>query len=185
MNCFEILIWTLMACLLFQLGRSGDERPWLIVGALLGLAIQNKHTSLVFAASLAVAVVLSSSRRHLLGRPLWMGVAVSLLIVLPNLYWQIQHDFASLEFYANVNREANVSTSMLSVVSGQIAVLNPAAFPVWVSGMYLLLISRRGQHDRLLGWVLAALFVALVLSGKSSPDRIAGAYPALFAAGAV
>ena len=185
MNCFEIVLWTLTICLLFEMGRTGDGRLWLMVGLLLGLAVQNKHTSLVFVGALAFAVVVSPARRHLLERPLWLGAALFALIALPNLYWQIEHGFASLEFYANVDREANVSASALSVLEGQVAGFNPATLPVWAAGLYLFLIARRGQRDRLVGWVLVALFAALLIAGKSRPDRIAGAYPALFAAGAV
>lgn len=184
-NCFEVLFWSLTLVLLLELSRSGDARLWWPIGALLGLAVSSKHTSVLLVAAIALAVPITPLRRHLLGRSLWVGAGLALLIVLPNLVWQIQHDWASLEFYRNVDREANVATSALGVLDEQIGSFNPATFPVWASGLFYLLLAARGRPYRLVGWIAVILFAALLLGGRSRPDRIMGIYPVLFAAGAV
>jgi hypothetical protein len=181
-NCFEVLLWSLTLAALIELSRSGDTRLWWRVGLLLGLSVSSKHTSVALVAAIVLALPLSPLRRHLLDRQLWFGAALALIVVLPNLAWQIEHDWASLEFYRNVDREANVSTSVLEVLDEQVGSFNPATFPVWASGLFFLLFAARGRAYRLVGWVAAILFVALLLGGKSRPDRIMGIYPVLFAA---
>ena len=184
-NCFEILLWTLTFSVLLELCRSDNDRLWWGVGLLLGLAVLSKHTSVLLAGAIALGVMLSPLRRHLFTPNLWLGVGVCVLVILPNVWWQTQHGWASLEFYVTSDREGNVATSVVSVLGEQIGSFNPAAFPVWIAGLYFLLLSRHSQRYRLVGWVMVVLLTALLLAGKSRPDRIMGAYPALFATGAV
>lgn len=184
-NCFEVLLWTAIFSLLLQLSRDGSDRRWRLIGAFVGLAILTKHTSVALAAAIGLALVASPLRWHLLGARLWLGVGIAALLVLPNLWWQLQHDWASLWFYVEGDRQSNVTTSVLGVLGQQIGSFNPAAFPVWGAGLWFLLVSRRGEPYRLVGWTVALLFAALLIAGKSRPDRIMGVYPVLFAAGAV
>lgn len=184
-NCFETVLWTLMFCTFIELGRSENRRLWWLIGGLVGLAVMTKHTGVILVGAVAASLVISPMRRDLLTRHVWMGLGLALLIVLPNLCWQVQHDWASLEFYTVNDRIHNVPTSALAVFDGQVAGLNPAAFPVWAAGFFFLLIAQRGQRYRLVGWVTVLLFVGLLLAGKSRPDRVQGIYPVLFGAGAV
>jgi hypothetical protein len=184
-NCFELLIWTLSFIVLLELSRSQNAALWLWVGALVGLGILFKHTSVVLAGAIGLGVLLSPLRGQLLQRQLWYGAGLALFIVLPNVIWQIQHDWASLAFYTAGDRLGNVSTPILGVLNEQIGSFNPVAAPIWMAGLWFLLGSRRGRPYRLVGCTMGVLFVALLIAGKSRPDRIMGVYPVLFAAGAV
>jgi hypothetical protein len=184
-NCFEIVTWTLLFIALLELGRSQDLRLWWVIGALAGVAVLFKHTGVVLIGAVAVGIVLSPARVHLASRHPWIGAALALLIVLPNVYWQMGHNWASAEFYAVNDRVHNIPTSILGVLDGQLASFNPFTLPVWLAGLYFLLWSARGKPYRLAGVIAAVLFLALLFSGKSRTDRIQGVYPLLFAAGAV
>jgi hypothetical protein len=184
MNGFEILFWTLACWLLIELCRSGDERLWLLVGVVFGVALENKHTAGLLIAAFGVATLATPLRSQLVRRWLWLGALVALLIALPNLLWQVAHDAPSLEFYRNLDRESNIPVSALDVLVEQIAVTNPGTFPVWLAGA-IFCFSGRGQRYRPLGWVFVTLLVVAMAGGKSRPDRIAGVYPAMFAAGGV
>lgn len=184
-NCFEILFWTLAFGALVELGSSRDERLWWAVGVAAGLAFMSKHTSVLLAAALVLALPASPDRSSLRHRHVWIGGALALLVALPNLWWQVANDYASLAFYAASDREANVPTSVLAVLDEQIGSFNPAAFPVWAAGLFFFIGARRGARWRLIGWVAALLLAALLLAGRSRPDRIMGLYPVLLAGGAV
>lgn len=185
MNAFDLLLWSGAGCLLIELCRcSGDGRLWAPLGLLLGLAFENKHTSGLLAGALVLATLLTPLRRHLGERWLWIGAALALALAAPNLAWQAANGWPSLEFYENLDRESNIPVSALAVFGDQVAVQNPATFPVWAAGL-VLLFSARGRRYRAAGWVFAAVFVVFRLAGKSRPDRIAGAYPLVFSAGAI
>ncbi len=183
-NCFEILFWTCALGALVELSATRNQRVWWWVGLFVGLAVLSKHTSVLLAGAIGMATLVSPSRRDLLGRDPWIGVAILLLLVAPNLLWEQANDWISLEFYASGTREGNVPTARLEVLAEQIGTFNAAAFPVWVAGFYFLLRSERGRPYRLVGWTCALLFAALLAAGLSRPDRVMGIYPTLFAAGA-
>jgi hypothetical protein len=98
-NCLEILLWTTTAWLLLELCRSKEPRLWVALGVVLGISFLTKHTTVLPIAGLAVATMLSPLRRDLLGPWPWVGTLAFASIVSPNLYWQVAHDWASLEYY--------------------------------------------------------------------------------------
>lgn len=83
---------------LIRLLRSDDPRWWLGIGVTFGLGLMTKYTILILAAAVGSGVVLTRARRHLMSPWLWASAALALLPFLPNLIWQAQHDFISLDF---------------------------------------------------------------------------------------
>ncbi|MCP5042324.1 MAG: glycosyltransferase family 39 protein [bacterium] len=183
MNAFSILFWCGAFLLLIEIEQRKDPRLWLAFGALTGVALQNKHTILLLAVGLGVGMVLTRARRHLASPWLWAGLGLAGLIIAPNVVWQAQHDWASLEFYRQADALKNVATPPLDVVAQQILGVNPVALPLWLSGLGFLLLAPRGAQYRHLGILYLVLLAMMVLGAKSRPDRIAAVYPLLFAAG--
>src|SRR5512134_279772 len=129
---FDFLWSVLIAYLVIRLLKSDDPRWWIPIGAVIGLGMMTKYTMVMFVAGLVGGVLLTDARRYLRSSWLWGGVAVSLLIFLPNLIWQIQHDFISLEFLSSIHardvrigRTSDYLTDQLWKVSGF------AALPLW------------------------------------------------------
>ena len=100
---FDYLFWVLTAYLLIRLFKSGDPRWWVAIGASIGLGMMAKYGMVFFVCGIAAGVLLTDARRYLASKWLLVGVAVSLLIFLPNLVWQIQHDFVSLDFLKHIH----------------------------------------------------------------------------------
>src|SRR5476649_1184065 len=61
---FDFLWWVLLALLLVRLLKHDDPRGWLGVGAVIGLGMLTKYTMGFLAVAVAVAVLLTSARRH-------------------------------------------------------------------------------------------------------------------------
>ena len=184
-NAFELMFATLLFAVLMELLLTERAGLWPWAGLLLGLAILSKHTGLILAGGLAAGFIAGATRIWLKDRSFWLGAGLAFMVVLPNFLWQLAHDFASLAFYRASDAEGNVPASVVDVVAEQIGSFNPAAFPVWVAGFYLLLFGARGRRLRMLGIAAAILFAALLIGGKSRPDRVMEIYPLLFAAGTV
>jgi hypothetical protein len=185
MNPFESLLWTGCVYVIVRIVQEDEPRLWTLVGLLVGVGLLNKHTLVVYALSLGLALLLTPARRHVLSRWLWLGVALAGLIVLPNVVWQVQNDLASLEFYRNADLLKNVDTSPVEVLVAQIFVMNPLAFPVWIAGLCFFLFSRQGRAFRILGFTYLFLLATMMWAGSSRPDRMLAAYPMLFAGGGV
>lgn len=180
MNAFEVLLWGALLWVLVEIELREAPRLWLLFGGLAGLALLNKHTVVLLALALGVGLLATAARRHLKDRRLWLGVGLAALLVAPNVFWQVEHGWPSLEFYRNAALQKQVRMPPLQVLSTQVIFVGPGTLPLWLAGLAFLWTRRELRH-------LAVLYVSLlglmVLAHEGRPDRIAGAYPLLFAAG--
>ncbi len=181
----DYLGWVLTAYLMVRLLKSEDPRGWLGIGAAIGLGLMTKYTILVLAAGVAVGVILTRARRHLLSPWLWGGVALALLIVLPNLIWQAQHDFISLDFLRFIHaRDIRIGRTAGFLSEQFIFSTNPIALPLWVAGLAHCFLAPAGKRHAALGWMFVVP-AALLFALKGRSYYLAPAYPMLMSAGAV
>lgn len=187
MNAFELLLWPLVGLVLLGILESDAPAPrgWIVVGALFGLGLENKHTTVLLGVAIAAGLLATRSRRQLATPWPWLGALLAFLILLPNLVWQHVNGWPSLEFYRNAQLFKNIPTPPLKAIADQILFLGPGTFPIWLAGLAHLLFSRRASRHRLLGVSFVVLFVLMIGSRSSRPDRIGAFYPILFAAGGV
>jgi hypothetical protein len=182
-NALELLLWTAICLVLVELVRSGDERLWLAIGILAGVAALNKHTVALLAAGIVVGILASPLRVHLRRRWIWLGGALALTCSLPNLLWNLVHGWPSLEFYLS-RGEGILPASVGDALFLQVTAFNPANLLLWLPGLLFLLFSERARVYRPLGIAFLLLLVMIVFSGQRRGDRIGGIYPVVFAAGA-
>jgi 4-amino-4-deoxy-L-arabinose transferase-like glycosyltransferase len=189
---FDYLWWVLIAYLTIRLLKSEDPRWWLGIGAVAGLGMMTKYTIAFLIAGIVGGLVLTKTRRYLVSpwlrenAPyLWGGVALSLLIFLPNLIWQIQHNFISLEFLSSIHaRDVRIGRTEGYLIEQLIVCVNPLTIPLSVAGLYHYFFQPAGKRYRLLGWMYVIPF-ALFLATQARSYYLAPAYPMLLAAGAV
>ncbi|MGA9118211.1 MAG: glycosyltransferase family 39 protein, partial [Bacteroidota bacterium] len=184
MNAFEILLWALILYVTVRLLQESNPKYFVVIGLLSGLGLEMKHTMVLYLVALFSGIALSSSRRILFSRYLFWGIVVCAALLLPNLVWQYLHGFPSLEFYRNAMVNKNIPSGPWKVVLEQGMFANPCALPVWLTGIGVLLFSKRLKKVRSLGWAFLVLLAVLMVGQSSRPDRIGAMYVALFAAGA-
>jgi hypothetical protein len=185
MNAFEPLFW--MGCVYILLLAINRDRPKLLVwcGVLLGLGLENKHSTAFFLLSLAAGLLATSDRRLYKSKWFWTGVAIAFLICLPNLIWQYQHGFPTWVDLNNVrNTHKNIDLPPLEFLKHQIMMLGPASVLVWIAGLGFLLFHRGGKRYRSLG-VTYLVFLAVMMALHAKDYYVAPIYPMLFAAGGV
>ena len=105
---FDNLCWILTAYCVTKLLRSEDPRWWLAVGASLGAGMMAKYGIGFLAIGVAIGTVLTNTRRYLKSKWLWGGVALAILIMIPNLVWEARHHFITLDFLKHIH-ERDVS----------------------------------------------------------------------------
>ena len=182
---FDYLSWVLTAYFTLRLLKSSDPRWWVAIGSSIGLGMLSKYSMPFLVAGLVVGVLATNVRRHLKSRWLWCGVAVSLLIFLPNLIWNLNNHWPFLELMHNIRASGrDVRLSAFEFFTQQVLLLHPLTAPIWITGVFALLLSQRLKKYRMLGWCYLSAFTAFVaLKGKNY--YLAPIYPMLFAAGAV
>src|SRR5207247_3567575 len=185
MNAFEPLLWMGCVYLYVRIINGGSPTLWLWFGALLGLSLENKHSTAFFAVGIFVALLLTPERRHFAGKWIWFGGLVAFAIALPNILWQARHHWPTYELLNNISHSnKNVALNPLQFIAQQIVFMNPGTLPLWLAGLLWLLGSREGRRYRAIGIIyLITLAEFIILHGKSY--YLAPAYPMLFAAGGV
>jgi hypothetical protein len=185
MNPFEPLFW--MGCVYFLLRAINGDRPELLVwcGVMLGLGLENKHSTAFFLLSLTVGLLATPDRRLFLTKWFWIAVAVALLIFVPNLIWQVQHHFPTLEALRNVKAtHKNIELPPLAFLRQQIMMLSRVSALVWIAGLGYLLFHVKGKRYGSLG-VTYLVFLAIMMALKGKDYYLAPVYPMLYAAGGV
>lgn len=177
---FDYLLWAVALWLLVGLLDGDDPRRWLILGAVVGVGLQNKHLIGFLAAALLVSLLATEQRRVLAGAWPWLGAGLAFVVALPNLLWQIANDLPQLEMARAL---AERSAGPIAFVLEQIGLLSIVLVVPASMGLWRLLRSPEMARWRPIGVAFVVLFaVFLVTGGKSY--YVAGMYPVLLAAGA-
>ncbi len=181
-STFDYLWWVLIAYFIIRLLKTDDPQWWLAIGAVVGLGLMTKYTMLFFVAGILGGLLLTPARRFLRSPWFWGGVALALLIFLPNLIWQARHDFISFHFLRHIHARDVRQGRANGFLRGQFLICaNLFAAPLWIAGLLGYLRDRR---YRWLAWMYLVP-LALFIIGKGRSYYLAAAYPMLMAMGAV
>jgi hypothetical protein len=184
MNVVEPLFWMGCVWVMLRIVRTGDSRLWLWFGVLVGLGLENKHSTVFFGFAVAVAVLMTPLRRELARRWIWLAAGVALLFFLPNLLWQIANDFPTIEDLTNVRETGkNVTLAPFEFMAQQILLIHPATFPIWLVGLISLMVGRLSRF-RMAGLTYLVLLAVMIMLGAKN-YYLAPIYPMLLAAGSV
>jgi len=164
-----------------SLGGRGDARWWVGVGAGIGLGMLAKYTMGFLVVGVAAGVLFTNARKYLKSGWLWGGIVVAVGICLPNLFWQWQRNFISLEFLKFLHARDVAEGLTDWFLLGQLE-LTLLAFPLALMGIYFYLFAEEGKRYRVLGWMYAVPLVLFVFM-RGRDYYLAPGYPMLYAAG--
>src|SRR5260370_26025466 len=180
-NCLEPLLW--MGCAYFAILaiNRNDPRYWLWFGVVAGLGLEEKYSIAVFGLGMVVGLLLTEQRRVFLNKWIWLGGLAAFLIFLPNVLWNIKYNWPFVQLIRAEGRD--VVLGPFPYFFQQTLLVNPLTAPIWLAGLFALLLSARLKPYRALGWCyLVCYTVFFVLHGKNY--YLAPIYPMLLAAGA-
>lgn len=179
---FDYLWWVLVAYFTIRLLKTENPRWCLAIGAVVGLGLMTKYIILFFVAGIVVGFLLTPARLFLASKWFWAGAGLAFLICLPNLIWQIRHDFISLHFLQHIHtRDVGEGRAEGFWRSQFLLCANRYAMPLWIAGLAGFLLNRR---YRALAWMYLVPVIAL-WAMKGRGYYTGAAYPMLMAMGAV
>ena len=182
---FDYLWGVTVAYFVIRLLKSEDPRWWVAIGAVLGIGMQTRYTAGFLALGVAGAVLLTSARRFLRSGWLWIGVAVSILLFLPNVIWQVRHHFISLQFLSYLHARDLRQGRYRDFYPGQLWIcVNLATVALVFLGLWFYLVRQEGRRYRPVGWIFIVSFALFAVAGSRS-YYTAPLYPMLIAAGSV
>jgi hypothetical protein len=179
---FDYLWWVLIAYFVIRMLKSDDPRWCLAIGATIGVGFMTKYTMGFYVAGIVGGLLLTRARRHVASKWFWMGVALAFVICLPNLLWQVRHDFISLHFLEHIHKRDVGEGRAEGFFKYQFWICTDLfSAPLWIAGLITFF---RHPRYRMLGsmYVIPLLLFAV---SKARFYYLGAAYPALLAMGAV
>ncbi len=179
---FDFLWWVFIAYFVVRLLKSEDPRWWLAIGAAVGLGLETKYSIVFYIAGILAGIALTGARRYLASGWFWAGIAIALLIFLPNFLWLVHHDFLSYRFLQHIHaRDVGQGRAAGFLKEQFLLCLNTFASPLAIVGLICFFFERR---YRMLAWMFVVPF-ALFYFGKGRFYYVAALYPMVVAMGAV
>jgi hypothetical protein len=129
------MVWALV-----RLVESGEARWWLAAGAFYGLSLLSKLTAIMLLPALAAFLLVPDWRWGWLRSPYpYLAALIALLVFLPVLIWNAEHDWASFRFQL-VRATASHDFSLRAVgdyIGLQLGLVGFVLLPVVLSGLIL------------------------------------------------
>jgi hypothetical protein len=96
---FDQLLGALAILTWVHLLGGGNIRSWAPLGVIIGVGLENKWTMLLVVGTIAIGTMASATlRQHLRSPWPWVGAAAALVLWAPNLLWQVDQGWPTLDF---------------------------------------------------------------------------------------
>jgi hypothetical protein len=178
---FNQFYWLLLAFLLFRLIRTKQAFLWYLIGIVAGLAFLNKYSVVFYLFGIVVAVLLTPLREWLRKSQPYIAMAIAGLIALPNLIWQVNHNWPVINHMQELAETQLVNVRVDVFLLEQIMMFLPVFF-IWVLGLIYIAFFKSGKSYRAFAWIyLAVVLILIFLRGK--PYYTIGLYSILFVFG--
>jgi len=184
MNSIDIVLWSLAIYFVLKIINSESQSYWIWLGIVLGIGLLNKISVLFLGSGIFVGL-LFTNRQYFLTRWPYLAGSIAGLLFLPYIVWNINNDFAHLEFIQNASSGKYSGLNAFSFIKDQLVFLNPISTPLWICGLIALFFYEPLKKYRGIGLIYLTAFVILLLNKTSKGEYLAPAYASLFAAAGV
>ncbi len=184
MNCFDHLFWALGVYVVIRILKDDKPRLWMVFGLVAGIGLMNKYSVGFLGFGLVVGLVLTSARKYLLSKWLWVGGLLAFVIFLPHVLWQVENGFPTREFIRNATELKNAPLSPAVFLWASVLQVHPFTIPIWLAGLFFCLHSSEGRRFRAVGWIFISIVVLFLLT-HAKPYYVGPSFLMLFAAGGV
>jgi hypothetical protein len=189
----QMPFWTAALYIMAHLFIMNDENKlstWLILGLMIGLATLCKVHGLYLWVGFGLFLLLTRPK-WLLNWRLYAAVFVTLLCVLPIVYWNVMNDFITYRYHSDRVTHTTIQWDMLGrEIGGEIAYQNPVLFILLLISLIAMLRNRiRFNRKKASTWLLCMslpmilLFWGVSLLNPTLPHWSGPAYIPLFFVG--
>ena len=95
------LFWTLALWAYLRACERDGWADWLLLGLICGLGLLSKYTMAAWMLAAGLHLLVFHRTRLASPRP-WVGLAIAVLLLLPNILWNVAHDFPTLRHTADI-----------------------------------------------------------------------------------
>jgi hypothetical protein len=179
-NILDIFFWTLSLYYLIRFFKTGNKKFFYYGAVAIAFGVWSKYSIVFLIAGLFLALLQSGYRKIFTQRFTYAAIGLALLVILPNIWWQWQHNWPLIHHMQELQQTQLQFLDPGDFIKDQILYLLPVLF-IWVIGLAWLF---RNKPWRFL-FYLYLFVILLLLLGRAKSYYSMGIYPVLIAAGAV
>ncbi len=182
-NSFDILSWTTFYFMLIKYINTKKPK-WLFIAAVVfAVGFLNKYNIAFLLLGLFPAVLLTEHRKVFAKKEFYFSVLLALLLVLPNLIWQINNDFPVIHHLKELAATQLVNVSRVGFFKDQLLYFIGALLVI-LAGLYALLFYPGFKRYRVFFW--AMVFTLMIFAYLKAKSYYAlGLYPIYISFGSV
>jgi len=177
----QLFFWS---CATYAFIRARDNNAiqwWILAGCFGGLGLLSKYTFVLLPVAFLCFAVVSDQGKKILTNPrFWIACAIAVAFLLPNLYWNYQHDFISFQHTSEISKQGEkpVSFGRMAEFWGlQLLVFGPVLLVVMLAqGIKS---KQKSDNEKLLWclfWPTIFVISAQALLAKANMNWAAAAY---------
>ena len=146
-----LMLTAALFLLTFKRFTEGRRMAWLWMGVAMALMAYSKYHG-----ALVVLFALAAAPRQLLRPSLYLSGAVALLLLVPHLVWQYDHDWASFAYHLSGRNSVFKPGYVVEFLGNMLVVFNPFFVPLYVQAW------RKVKPQTTVGRALKLLPVAFI-----------------------
>ena len=130
-TAFEQMFWLLTIYVLIEFSRTRNYKLLLIISTIAAIGFLNKYSIVFLLAGICISVLIID--REILSNKLsWVAVLIFLVIILPNLVWQLLHQFPIFHHMSELYKTQLDKQSIFTELFTTVISLNPLTFVLWI-----------------------------------------------------
>jgi 4-amino-4-deoxy-L-arabinose transferase-like glycosyltransferase len=162
-----LLFWSAALLALVRL-RAGGGMAWaVLLGTAVGLGLLSKYAMLYFIGGLVLAVVFDpATRRALLSRRGLVVLGIGLIVLMPNLVWNLGHGLATVRHTADNASGGGLTPGIvdpLAFAGAQVFIAGPVVFAGFLWAIWRGLKGQASVDERLLFLFSVPIFLGLTV----------------------
>ncbi len=180
---FNQFFWFLSAYMLVLAIQTEKTNYWYGLGIVMGVGILTKYSIAFYGIGMVLALLLTNERKWLTTRFPYISLIIAILVAMPNIWWQFEHNIPLLTHMKELRETQLVNVDWGYFLKSQF-LFHFSFSIIWIAGLAELFIYQKTREYRFLG---IALITTILLIGflHGKPYYTIGAFTILFPFGGI
>jgi 4-amino-4-deoxy-L-arabinose transferase-like glycosyltransferase len=182
-NSFDIFFWTLTYYTIIKYVNTNNSKWLYAIAFSIGFGFLSKYNIAFLVIGLFGGLVLTPERKIFLDKKLYIAMLIALIIILPNIIWQINNHFPTRHQLDELSRTQLVNVKRADFVKDQVMFFSNSIFIVVIAFIgFIVYPPFKKYRFVFLSFIIA---ISLYLFLKAKNYYAIGLYPVLIAFGSV
>jgi hypothetical protein len=182
-NSFDILIWTILFYFFIKYIKTESNKWLYLVAVAASIAFYNKYMIAFLLVGLLAGILLTSWRKLFAGRNIWLAVIIGLVIISPNLLWQMKNHFPVIRHMQVLKENQLDNNTSLGFIISQVKIFS-GSLPLTLAALAAFIFYKPFRPFRVIG-ICFVTVISLLTFMKGKDYYSLGLYPVILAFGAV